>query len=148
MKSFKTNKKLIYIFLVLSIILSGMYFGTDNEEFRCNKSGGTSASYVYQVIDDTYGGNEICMGEMLGLKYINVFQTKDIISYRYNLKINFSFALILLEFIIMIFFSMNYYYIHEKLLYLQLQVQYLHISLKKAIIKMQILIKMQKSNKI
>ena len=103
MKSFKTNKKLIYIFLVLSIILSGMYFGTDNEEFRCNKSGGTSASYVYQVIDDTYGGNEICMGEMLGLKYINVFQTKDIISYRYNLKINFSFALILLEFIIMIF---------------------------------------------
>lgn len=115
MKSFKTNKKLIYIFLVLSIILSGMYFGTDNEEFRCNKSGGTSASYVYQVIDDTYGGNEICMGEILGLKDINVFQTKDIISYRYNLKINFSFALILLEFIIMIFFSMNYYYIHEKI---------------------------------
>ena len=106
MKSFKTNKKLIYIFLVLSIILSGMYFGTDNEEFRCNKSGGTSASYVYQVIDDTYGGNEICMGEMLGLKDINVFQTKDII--------NFSFALILLEFIIMFFFSINYYYIHEK----------------------------------
>mgnify|MGYP007086795858 CR=1 FL=1 len=68
MKSFKTNKKLIYIFPVLSIILSGMYFGTDNEEFRCNKSGGTSASYVYQVIDDTYGGNEICMGEILGLK--------------------------------------------------------------------------------
>ena len=98
MKSFKTNKKLIYIFLVLSIILSGMYFGTDNEEFRCNKSGGTSASYVYQVIDDTYGGNEICMGEMLGLKDINVFQTKDIISYRYNMKINFSFDLILLEF--------------------------------------------------
>lgn len=95
MKAFKTNKKLIYIFLVLSIILSGMYFGTDNEEFRCNKSGGTSASYVYQVIDDTYGGNEICMGEILGLKDIN--------SYRYNLKINFSFALILLEFIIMIF---------------------------------------------
>ena len=91
-----------------------MYFGTDNEEFRCNKSGGTSASYVYQVIDDTYGGNEICMGEMLGLKDINVFQTKDIISYRYNLKINFSFALILLEFIIMFFFSINYYYIHEK----------------------------------
>jgi len=92
MKSFKTNKKLIYIFLVLSIILSGMYFGTDNEEFRCNKSGGTSASYVYQVIDDTYGGNEICMGEMLGLKDINVFQAKDIISYRYNLKIKLLFS--------------------------------------------------------
>lgn len=120
MKSFKTNKKLIYIFLVLSIILSGMYFGTDNEEFRCNKSGGTSASYVYQVIDDTYGGNEICMGEILGLKDIN--------SYRYNLKINFSFALILLEFIIMIFFSMNYYYIHEKNQYIRRKIiiTYIH----------------------
>ena len=120
MKSFKTNKKLIYIFLALSIILSGMYFGTDNEEFRCNKSGGTSASYVYQVIDDTYGGNEICMGEILGLKDIN--------SYRYNLKINFSFALILLEFIIMIFFSMNYYYIHEKNQYIRRKIiiTYIH----------------------
>ena len=120
MKAFKTNKKLIYIFLVLSIILSGMYFGTDNEEFRCNKSGGTSASYVYQVIDDTYGGNEICMGEILGLKDIN--------SYRYNLKINFSFALILLEFIIMIFFSMNYYYIHEKNQYIRRKIiiTYIH----------------------
>ena len=128
MKSFKINKKLIYIFLVLSIILSGMYFGTDNEEFRCNKSGGTSASYVYQVIDDTYGGNEICMGEILGLKDINVFQTKDINSYRYNLKINFSFALILLEFIIMIFFSMNYYYIHEKNQYIRRKIiiTYIH----------------------
>ena len=120
MKAFKTNKKLIYIFLVLSIIISGMYFGTDNEEFRCNKSGGTSASYVYQVIDDTYGGNEICMGEILGLKDIN--------SYRYNLKINFSFALILLEFIIMIFFSMNYYYIHEKNQYIRRKIiiTYIH----------------------
>ena len=120
MKAFKTNKKLIYIFLVLSIILSGMYFGTENEEFRCNKSGGTSASYVYQVIDDTYGGNEICMGEILGLKDIN--------SYRYNLKINFSFALILLEFIIMIFFSMNYYYIHEKNQYIRRKIiiTYIH----------------------
>ena len=120
MKAFKTNKKLIYIFLVLSIILSGMYFGTDNEEFRCNKSGGTSASYVYQVIDDTYGGNEICMGEILGLKDIN--------SYRYNLKINFSFALILLEFIIMIFFIMNYYYIHEKNQYIRRKIiiTYIH----------------------
>lgn len=120
MKAFKTNKKLIYIFLILSIILSGMYFGTDNEEFRCNKSGGTSASYVYQVIDDTYGGNEICMGEILGLKDIN--------SYRYNLKINFSFALILLEFIIMIFFSMNYYYIHEKNQYIRRKIiiTYIH----------------------
>ena len=120
MKAFKTNKKLIYIFLVLSIILSGMYFGTDNEEFRCNKSGGTSASYVYQVIDDTYGGNEICMGEILGLKDIN--------SYRYNLKINFSFALILLEFIIMIFFSMNNYYIHEKNQYIRRKIiiTYIH----------------------
>ena len=116
MKSFKTNKKLIYIFLVLSIILSGMYFGTDNEEFRCNKSGGTSASYVYQVIDDTYGGNEICMGEMLGLKDINVFQAKDIISYRYNLKINFSFALILLEFIIIIIYMKKINTYAEKLL--------------------------------
>lgn len=97
-----------------------MYFGTDNEEFRCNKSGGTSASYVYQVIDDTYGGNEICMGEILGLKDIN--------SYRYNLKINFSFALILLEFIIMIFFSMNYYYIHEKNQYIRRKIiiTYIH----------------------
>ena len=120
MKAFKTNKKLIYIFLVLSIILSGMYLGTDNEDFRCNKSGGTSASYVYQVIDDTYGGNEICMGEILGLKDIN--------SYRYNLKINFSFALILLEFIIMIFFSMNYYYIHEKNQYIRRKIiiTYIH----------------------
>ena len=130
MKAFKTNKKLIYIFLVLSIILSGMYFGTDNEEFRCNKSGGTSASYVYQVIDDTYGGNEICMGEILGLKDIN--------SYRYNLKINFSFALILLEFIIMIFFSMNYYYIHEKNQYIRRRKLLLHIFIirmeKKAVL--------------
>lgn len=137
MKSFKTNKKLIYIFLVLSIILSGMYFGTDNEEFRCNKSGGTSASYVYQVIDDTYGGNEICMGEMLGLKDINVFQTKDIISYRYNLKINFSFALILLEFIIM-FFSVLIIIIYMKKINTYAEKLLLHIFIirmeKKAVL--------------
>ena len=59
---------------------------------------------------------------------LNVFQTKDINSYRYNLKINFSFALILLEFIIMIFFSMNYYYIHEKNQYIRRKIiiTYIH----------------------
>lgn len=85
-KILKLRKKCIYVFLALTVILSGICFGASSGEYKWQQST-ASGSCVFQLRDSVYGGNEICTGDLLGHKSIDI-QENQLSNSGSDLKVN------------------------------------------------------------
>ena len=98
--AFTYNRKALYIFLTLAVILSGICFGAQKSEYKWQQ-GRMSVPATLQLRESTYGGNEICTGDLLGLKNINV-QEKEAVNTQSDLRINI-YAIVMLFIILFVF---------------------------------------------